>query len=63
MSQGAATRHLGLDLGATNLKWAALEQRDGAAALKWAHLLEQAAPDDTALAAQVRELEGRLAKP
>ena len=30
MSQGAATRHLGLDLGATNLKWAALEQRDGA---------------------------------
>ncbi len=41
----------------------ALEQRDGTAALKWAHLLEQAAPDDTALAAQVRELEGRLAKP
>ncbi|HSS35230.1 MAG TPA: ROK family protein [Patescibacteria group bacterium] len=25
-----ATRHLGLDLGATNLKWAVLEQRDGA---------------------------------
>jgi tetratricopeptide (TPR) repeat protein len=41
----------------------ALELRDGPAALKWAHLLEQAAPDDTALAAQVRDLERRLAKP
>ena len=41
----------------------ALEQRDGPAALKWARLLEQATPDDTALAAQVRELERRLATP
>jgi glucokinase len=30
MTAGPATRHLGLDLGATNLKWAMLERRDGA---------------------------------
>jgi glucokinase len=29
MSQGPATRHLGLDLGATNLKWAVVAQADG----------------------------------
>jgi len=30
MIAGAATRHLGLDLGATNLKWAVVEHDDGA---------------------------------
>ena len=30
MSPQDATRHLGLDLGATNLKWAMVEQADGA---------------------------------
>jgi glucokinase len=29
MSQGSATRHLGLDLGATNLKWAVVAQTGG----------------------------------
>src|ERR1700690_4294604 len=29
MSQGVETRHLGLDLGATNLKWAVLAQAGG----------------------------------
>lgn len=41
----------------------AMEQRDSSAAIKWAHALERAAPEDTALAAQVRELEQRLSKP
>jgi len=41
----------------------AMEQRDSAAALKWAHALERAAPNDRALAAQVRELEQRLNTP
>ncbi len=40
MSQGAATRHLGLDLGATNLKWAVLEQHDGG----WTTLATEGAP-------------------
>ena len=30
MTAGTATRHLGLDLGATNLKWAVVEHADGA---------------------------------
>jgi glucokinase len=30
MTQGAATRHLGLDLGATNLKWAVVASDEGA---------------------------------
>jgi glucokinase len=30
MTAGTATRHLGLDLGATNLKWAVVENADGA---------------------------------
>ena len=30
MTAGNATRHLGLDLGATNLKWAVVEHADGA---------------------------------
>ena len=33
MTAGTATRHLGLDLGATNLKWAVVEHADGA----WTH--------------------------
>ena len=37
MIAGAATRHLGLDLGATNLKWAVVEHDDGA----WATLARE----------------------
>ena len=29
MTAGPATRHLGLDLGATNLKWAVVDHADG----------------------------------
>ncbi|HEX5149257.1 MAG TPA: ROK family protein [Candidatus Limnocylindrales bacterium] len=37
---GAATRHLGLDLGATNLKWAVLSHHDGA----WTTLVRNQQP-------------------
>jgi len=37
---GAATRHLGLDLGATNLKWAVLSHREGA----WTTLVRDQIP-------------------
>jgi len=39
-ASGAATRHLGLDLGATNLKWAVLSHRDGT----WTTLVREQVP-------------------
>ena len=61
MSRPVATRHLGLDLGATNLKWAMVEQADGG----WATLAREQvatrvadAPADvpTAVVAQLGEV-------
>jgi glucokinase len=61
VSPGAATRHLGLDLGATNLKWAMVEQADG----EWATLAREqvatrlaGAPEDVpaAVVAQLGEV-------
>ncbi len=40
MTAGTATRHLGLDLGATNLKWAVVEHADGA----WATVARDQVP-------------------
>lgn len=40
MTAGTATRHLGLDLGATNLKWAVVEHVDGA----WTTVAHDQAP-------------------
>ncbi len=40
MTAGTATRHLGLDLGATNLKWAVVEHADGA----WTTVAHDQAP-------------------
>jgi glucokinase len=40
MTQGTATRHLGLDLGATNLKWSVVERTDGA----WASIAHDQVP-------------------
>jgi glucokinase len=39
-ASGAATRHLGLDLGATNLKWAVLSHHDGT----WTTLVREQVP-------------------
>ncbi len=54
MTQGAATRHLGLDLGATNLKWAVVANDDGA----WSTVAHGQAPtrivpDEVAVPAMV----------
>ena len=61
MSPQVATRHLGLDLGATNLKWAMVERADG----EWSTLARKqvatrlaSAPDEvpTAVVAQLAEV-------
>ena len=42
MTSGTATRHLGLDLGATNLKWAVVEHADGS----WTTVARDQVPTD-----------------
>ena len=56
MPPGDPTRHLGLDLGATNLKWAVLE-RDGES---WTNLDHGQLPTDAGAGADV--VLGRMAE-